>query len=150
MASLYVTRAHPNPIGKDKLRWDPPSNEKLNEEWVEFRNITVSKLQLAGVSLHDNTYDSNCSSTGERQLTPFTGELESGGSVCVHTGAGQNSFDGDVHHLYLGRQNFVWNNRCGDRVVLRVNGDLLDWAYYDPNPPEGGVLRRREGTNKLE
>jgi len=77
MASLHITKAHPNSAGKDKPWWGAPTNEKLNEEWVEFRNITVSKLRLVGVSLHHNTFDSNCRNTGESQLTTFTGELES-------------------------------------------------------------------------
>ena len=28
-------------------------------------------------------------------------------------------------------------------------GSLVDWASYDPKPPEGIVLNRIPGTNKL-
>lgn len=150
MPTLYVTKAHPNPAGKDKARWDPPTNEKLNDEWVEFANITSSKVSLGNVTLQHRTYDSQCNLTGEDMVTDFRGDLEPGGSVRVHTGSGQSYFDGVVHHVYAGRANFVWNNKCGDQVILRANDNLHDWAAYDPNPPEGAILRRKQGTNKLE
>jgi hypothetical protein len=147
--SLYVTYAHPNPVGKDRARTQPPTNAKLNEEWVQFANIGSSAVNMTGVSLHDRTFDQRCSATGERQLQTFEGSLSVGRSVRMHTGSGSPYNEGTVRHLYLERNNYVWNNACGDEVILRRGATLLDWAGYDPNPPEGTVLRRIKGTNRL-
>ena len=146
---LYVTKAHPNPVGKDKPRYQPPNNDKLNEEWIEFANNGSQTVAMDGVSLHDRTYDAHCKSTGERQLQSYTGTLAPGNTVRVHTGSGTSYDTGTVRHLYLGESNFVWNNGCGDQVILRRNTTLVDWAGYDPNPAEGVILARKPGTNKL-
>lgn len=149
MPDLYITKAHPNPAGKDKPGWDPPINQKLNEEWVEFKNITRSTLKMDGVSLFHRTFNQRCEATGDDNLNSFSGQLGPSQSVRVHTGSGQVYLDGETYHLYAGRSNFAWNNKCGDRVTLRVNGALTDWASYDPYPPDGIILHRMEGINQL-
>lgn len=147
--SLYVTKAHPNPAGKDKSRLQPPDNEKLNEEWIEFTNNGTQTEDMTGVSLHDRTYDDRCNSTGERKLQTYRGSLAPGHSLRIHSGSGTAIDSGALRHLYLDERNFVWNNRCGDQVILRKNTSLVDWAAYDPNPAEGQTLTRKTGTNKL-
>ena len=146
---LYVWKAHPNPVGRDHPRNQPPTNEKLNEEWIEFLNNQTYAVPLQEFTLHDYTFDGRCVKTGERQLQTYTGTLQPGHSVRVHTGTGQTYNTGTVWHLFLNWENFVWNNACGDYVVLRRNTNLDDWASYEPNPPDGVVLERVPGTNLL-
>jgi len=151
MPDLLVTHALPNPAGKDRPYPYPPSNQQLNGEWVEFTNASARLLSLDGVTLLNYTFDSRCARTGEDALMVFKGGLGSGRSVRVHTGHGQPWDEGLVRHLYAGRSNYVWNNACGDTAVLRTGRrDVIDWASYDPAPPEGAILDRVPGTNKLQ
>lgn len=150
MPDLLVTRVLPNPAGKDRLYPYPPSNDQLNAEWVEFGNVGGRVLSLDGVTISHYTFDRSCSRTGEDLLTTFNGTLDAGRSIRLHTGRGETRADGTVWHLYAGRSNYAWNNECGDTAVLRSGRqELIDWASYDPEPPEGAVLNRVPGTNKL-
>lgn len=146
---FYVTKAHPNPQGKDKPAYQAPSNDKLNQEWVEFKNISNAAVKLDGVTLHHLTFDGSCNKTGEDQLMSFQGELQSGYSIRAHTGSGTTYLEGTIYHLYAGRSNYAWNNACGDRATVKIAGKINDWAYYDPNPSEDVVLLRVTNTNKL-
>jgi hypothetical protein len=147
--SLYVTKAHPNPIGKDRLSYQAPSNEKLNEEWVEFTNTSNQAVDLQGTAVQHRTFNQRCDKTGYDELMSFKGQLQPVNSVRVHTGSGTPWQEGAVWHFYAGRRNFAWNNDCGDQVVLTRASTTLDWAEYDPNPSEGVVLKRLPHTNKL-
>lgn len=150
MPDLLVTRALPNPAGKDRTPGHLVKNEQLNGEWIEFQNTTQKTLTIDGVSIAHHTFNAYCQNTGEDQLTTFTGPMPSGSSIRLHTGIGEAWDEGSIRHLYLNRRNFVWNNQCGDAAVLRVkDGGLIDWAAYAPQPPEGAVLNRIPGTNRL-
>lgn len=146
MADLTVTQAVPNPVGKDRT-WTA-QNDQLNAEWVEFKNTTDKRLNIEDVGIFHQTYSSQCGYTGEDMLTTFKGVLDAGHSVRLHTGTGNAHSEGSLHHVFLDRQNFVWNNKCGDAAVLRLRGGLIDKAEYDPNPPEG-LLVRLPGTTRL-
>jgi Lamin Tail Domain len=150
MPSLLITRAHPNPSGKDRNDGHA-TNDQLNQEWIEIGNVGDRSLPLDGLTVRHYTFDSACQRTGEANLVTLRGPLDSGWSFRLHTGVGEPSREGTNRHGYLvNRNNFVWNNACGDTVVLRnSDGTLLDWASYDRNPPEGTVLKRIPGTNKL-
>lgn len=149
MSNLLVTCALPNPAGKDRSA-GRASNEQLNNEWAEFATVGERAVDLKGVALCHYTFNQSCGRTGEDQLMSFTGQVALGHSVRVHTGRGEPWTEGTVRHLYAGRGNYAWNNVCGDTVVLR--GDqrqVLDYASYDRQPPEGHVVGRVPGTNKL-
>lgn len=148
MADLYVTRAVPNPVGKDRSSRGA-TNDQLNGEWVEFLNTTQGTLSLEGVSLVHQTFNQYCQRSGSDVVTTFSNSLGSGKSVRVHTGSGTGVWEGNVFHLFLGRGNYIWNNACGDSVILQNQNGLIDWAAYDRNPTEGRVLARIAGTNKL-
>ena len=150
MPDLYLTLALPNPTGKDRSRYGAPSNTQLNTDWVEFANMRNNTLDMSGVALCHYTFNDRCLKTGEDQLTTFNGELSAGYSIRVHSGSGQPSWEGTVRHLYLNRANYAWNNTCGDTAVLRnAASTLVDWASYDPNPADGQILRRQQGTNRF-
>lgn len=148
MSNLLVSLALPNPAGKDRSSAGV-SNNQLNGEWVEFKNNISQSVSLEGVSLVHQTYNQSCQRTGYDSLINFTGSLAAGQSVRVHTGSGQTFQDGTVFHLFLNRGNYVWNNRCGDSVILQVGTTLVDWAAFGNNPPEGRVLTRVIGKNWL-
>jgi predicted extracellular nuclease len=151
MSELTITRAVPNPAGKDRTASNMVRNEQLNNEWIEFANTSQRTLSLDGIALSHYTFEKSCSKTGEDGLAVFNGSLQAGYSIRVHTGTGTAWDEGSIRHLYAARGNFAWNNRCGDTSVLRNSrGEVVDWATYDPNPPEGVVLNRVPGTNKLQ
>ena len=150
MADLYITRATPNPAGKERTPAHQVTSAQLNREWIEFQNTTQKNLSLDDVHLDHNTFDGYCRKTGEATFVTFKGSLASGKSIRVHTGSGEGRWEGDLYHFYAGHGNFVWNNACGDTAYLRTgtNG-MIDWASYAPNPGEGALLRRIQNTNKL-
>ena len=149
MPDLFITQALPNPTGKDRPPHGGPSNAQLNGEWLEFQNSSGRQLDLGGVQLLHLTFTSQCQRTGQESVTTFNGSLATGASVRVHTGAGEGYWKGTVFHLFLGRSNYVWNNRCGDLATLATAKGTIDWASYASNPGEGRVLRRIAGTNEL-
>jgi hypothetical protein len=148
MPSLYIVRAQPNPRGKDTTRSGYVTNEKLNEEWIEFEAREVRNL--VGDVLSHLTFTGSCQQTGADTLINFgSGQLLVGQRVRVHTGRGTNQWVGSVYHMYLNRGWFVWNNACGDRATLSHQSTIIDWARYRPNPPEGELVRS-VGTEWLE
>jgi hypothetical protein len=150
MSDLVLTRVLPNPRGKDRQPPFAAPNEKLVMEWVEFANAGRTAVNLQGHSLRHTTFNQSCSRTGEDELMNFTGTLQAGHSVRVHTGSGTAWDEGTIRHLFAGRGNYAWNNVCGDVAVLRDAADgVVDWAQYDRNPPEGVILNRVTGANKF-
>jgi len=137
MPRFTITRALPNPSGKDRTPSHQVTNQQLNGEWVQFANTAGQVVNLLGLSLHHYTFDRACSKTGEDIVTPFTGTLDSGQSIRVHTGTGNRQWEGSVFHFYLGKGNFIWNNLCGDTVVLRAGADLADFPDYTELGDEG-------------
>lgn len=148
MPDLLVTRALPNPAGKDRSGGHAP-NEQLNGEWVQFLNTTQGNLSLDGLALDHVTFNQYCQQTGAETLVTFTGSLGPGRSIRVHTGVGNGYWEGDVYHFFAGHRNYVWNNRCGDVVMLRVARSVIDSPAYGGNPPEGRILERVRGENRL-
>jgi hypothetical protein len=148
MPNLLISHALPNPVGKDRTS-SGATNTQLNGEWVEFKNAINQSVPLDGLALLHQTYNPSCQRTGEESLLTFKGSLAPGQSVRVHTGRGETQQEGAVFHLFLNRGNFVWNNRCGDSVILRSGTTIVDWAAYGQNPTEGRVLTRVAGTNTL-
>jgi hypothetical protein len=149
MPDLYITRAIPNPAGKDRPPHGGPTNAQLNGEWLEFQNASGKNLDLAGVDLLHQTFGTRCQRTGQETVTSFTGTLNAGSSIRVHTGRGEGAWEGSLFHFYLGRSNYAWNNSCGDLAVLSLKAGTIDNAGYAPNPPEGKILIRVSGTNQL-
>lgn len=148
MPDLLVTCAVPNPAGKDRSIHGV-NNDQLNGEWVEFLNTTRGTFSLEGVALIHRTFNQYCEPTGDSGVTSFFGSLASGKSIRVHTGSGTDFWSGDLLHTFLNRGNYVWNNACGDVVILQKGTTTVDWAAYGKNPTGGKVLTRVSGQNYL-
>jgi len=147
MTDLLITRALPNPLGKDRFDNFAP-NILLNQEWVEFVNRRDIPLRLTGVSVWHETFD-GLERTGEQELAAFCDHvvLLAGWTLRLHTGRGTPYNEGTVHHSFLDRENYVWNNDAGDRVTLRDwKNEVIDSAWYAPYPPEGMILLRRDAA----
>lgn len=149
MSSLYIVQAQPNPRGKDTVRRGIATNDQLNEEWIEFEAINGDR-NLTGDTVTHLTFSNTCAVTGANELIRFSdGTLSNGLRLRLHSGTGTKGWSGNLFHMYLGRDWFVWNNACGDRATVRYNDQVLDTAGYAPHPPEG-VLVRVYGTDRLE
>jgi hypothetical protein len=146
--ALQITRIKPNPTGKDRNRYGQASAAQLAAEWVDFQNNGTGGVDLSPVELWHLAYHQGQNPTWEKIMT-FSGTLQPGKTVRVHSGSGPESVlrdedrRGADHHLFTGN-NYVWNNKEGDTPALfnRVSKVTIDSASYDPNPPEGEVLVR--------
>lgn len=106
-------------------------------------------VDMTGVILYHIAYDRNGKGTWE-EVIRFKGTLASGQTVRVHSGSGPEIVllpedrQGATHHLFTGRDQYVWNNDYGDCSALWQDGQAnpFDNACYDANPPEGVILVR--------
>jgi hypothetical protein len=153
---LYISKAKPNPAGKDKAG-NSPKPEQLLGEWVDIKNIGTEPVPFSGMSLTHTLFDDRCNKTG-RVRTYWTcsgdGVLPVGCILRVHTG---NKSDESLmkNEDKLGRDWWTFanesNNTCGDIVTTSWPNSLgarqTDTVSYDRNQPEGAVLVR--SGNKL-
>lgn len=154
MKRLTVTQAKPNPTGKDRLGPIVPSSQ-LAGEWVDFKNTGDEDYPLGNIKLHHVAYTSQYPNGVWEEVMGFTGTLDAGKIVRVHSG-GQISpdilspedFIGADYHLFTGN-NYVWNNNRSDspRLVLKQNGQTyeIDKTSYSAPVPEGKILKRVGG-----
>jgi len=154
--ALQIIQAKPNPLGKDKTGSGQSKPEQLLGEWVDVKNIGTELISFSSMTLNHTLFDSRCQSTN-RTENYWSGGPEQflpGQVIRVHTGKisdkhlmAEADRAGVDWHGYANRDNFVLNNRCGDRLHVTwpdANGRAAsDVTYYRPNPPEGAVLRRR-------
>lgn len=148
-ANLMVARIKPNPIGKDRNPYGGTTAGQLGGEWVDIKNTSRSTISLEKVELYHMAFSGRDSKPAK--VTGFSGSLAPGKIVRVHSGKvrplsvlRQEDIRGADHHIFTGKDNYVWNNAEGDtpglwNVTSRV---WIDRATYDRNPPEGAVLVR--------
>jgi hypothetical protein len=154
--ALQIIQAKPNPLGKDKTGSGQSKPEQLLGEWVDVKNIGTESIQFSSMTFNHTLFDSRCQSTNrtEKYWSGGPEQLLPGQVIRVHTGnisdkhlTAEADRAGVDWHGYANRDNFVLNNRCGDRIFVTwpdANGRAAsDVTYYRPNPPEGAVLRRR-------
>ncbi len=157
---MQIVNAKPNPAGRD-VAGHRPTPSQLNGEWVGLRNDQQKTVSLNRVVLTNEHFDAFCRKTAENQIYwRGTGiELQAGQSLRVHTGrrSDANSMSaedwaGADLHAFCELGQFVLNNKCGDKIGLWLsvpgNPDTwtcLDSLSYDPNPPEGCILKRVAG-----
>ena len=147
--NLQTIRAKPNPSGKDRFGGLTP-NIQLVAEWIDIANMSVLAQSLAGLVLYHNTYDNFCRRLSVQKILLFKGVLQRGEIIRIHSGReislNQMRYEdiaGVDYHLFTG-MNYIWNNKCGDSPQLYNSSSRswMDLTYYDPNPPEGKILRR--------
>ena len=119
MTELYITKATPNPAGKDHAAGRPPTNDQLNGEWLEFKNTTQRVLSLDDIRLVHNTFNNYCTKTGEATFVNFKGGVAAGKSIRVHSGSGQGWWKAMSITSQRPPRELVWNNKCGDTTFLR-------------------------------
>lgn len=154
--ALQIIQAKPNPFGKDKTSSGQSKPEQLLGEWVDVKNIGTEPIQFSSMTLNHTLFDSRCQTNNQTEKYWWGGneQLLPGQVIRVHTGKlsdkhlmAEADRVGVDWHGYANRENFVLNNRCGDRIFVTwpdANGRTAsDVTYYRPDPPEGAVLRRR-------
>lgn len=152
--SLLITKAKPNPLGKDRTGRIFTPAVQLAGEWVDFQNTTRTALNLNGTQMYHVAYLPN--GTTEWQLIiELSGTIQSGEIVRIHSGNPlalnqMNNIDavGAHYHVFTGK-NYVWNNNKLDRPYLwyKPTKQPIDQTYYDAYPIEGKILQRI--NNKL-
>lgn len=148
---LQITQIKPNPAGKDRNRQGQATAAQLAAEWVDFKNIGSTVVEMGAIELWHRAYHVGQQATWEK-VVGFTGTLRGGSTVRVHSGSGPESAmrdedrQGSEYHVFTDK-NYVWNNKEGDTPALynRQTQQTLDSASYDPYPPEGQVLVRMGG-----
>jgi len=151
MKQISINQAKPNPTGKDRFgSVTPPA--QLAGEWVDFKNTGSENYNLGGLALQHIAYTSSYPNGIWDEIMTFSGNLESGKVVRVHSGGEipTNTLKiedlvGADFHLFTG-ENYKWNNANGDspRLVFKQNGQSIqvDKATYSANPAEGKILKR--------
>jgi hypothetical protein len=154
--NLLVSQAKPNPPGKEVPATQLSKQEQLLGEWVDVENIGDESITFSRIQLHHSLFDEDCRAFSETECywtVSGLGLLKPGQVLRVHSGGQQvrqmmfstDHFGADWHGYGL-REDFVLNNRCGDRIVVtwqNVEGEeFRDEAFYEPNPPVGSVLKR--------
>jgi hypothetical protein len=158
---ILICKAKPNPTGKDRA-FGSPRQEQLLGEWVDLQNTGDTPVSLSRLTLCHMEFSSQ--GVPHDNSTPYwTGkpeEMLSPGQIArVHTGksvyANYMAYEdkqGVSLHSFAEEGNFVLNNDYGDIISIWWKDKDNKWqkediASYDPNPPEGAILKR--SGNKL-
>ncbi len=153
---LKIQQAKPNPSGKDRLgRYAPP--QQLAGEWIDIANIGSTQVSLSDLHVYHKAYRGSDWEWEEVvYLFSRLSSLPVGKIVRVHSGSNihlSQLMSEDVHgadyHVFTGK-NYVWNNNQADKPTIYNSAlrEFVDQAWYDTNPPEGIILKRR--GDKLE
>jgi len=158
--SLQIIQAKPNPAGKDSGKDRNGSGsakpEQLFGEWVDVKNIGADQIHFSTMQIRHALFDETCHTTGETELYWTGGSadfLKPGQVLRIHAGRREDASlmsaedqAGADWHGYAECDDFVLNNRCGDKIILTwrdaVERVCQDWACYAPYPPEDLILKR--------
>lgn len=155
MKTLNSIRLKPNPVGKDKAKTGSATPAQLGAEWVDIKNVGTASVAMPGVKVYHVAYpaDPRGKRKWELVVTFVAGTLAPGKVVRVHSGEVRDlsvlqaeDRRGADHHIFTGRDRYVWNNAEGDTSRITEpagTGEVdTDEASYDPDPPEGVTLVR--------
>lgn len=153
---ILAYRAKPNPVGKDRVSGYPQQQQLLGE-WVDLQNTGDGSVRLSTLNLCHVQF-SNQGVPEDKPTIYWTGKdgevLNPGQILRVHTGKSAhasamayNDAQGVNLHAFAEEGNFVLNNNYGDIISVWWKDKDNKWyredvASYDPNPPEGVVLKR--------
>ena len=158
--SLQIIQAKPNPAGKENGKEPDDAGARPPEavfgEWVDVKNVGDDAINFQTMQLRHALFDEDCNTTGELELY-WIGDngnlLKPGQILRIHAGRREDAHlmppedqAGADWHGYAESDNFILNNRCGDKIVLSwqdaVDQVHQDWACYSPNPPVDLILKR--------
>ncbi len=152
--NLQIIQGKPNPEGKWKGQ-DLAS--QLLGEWVDVKNVGDEAVTFQTMQLRHAFFDNDCHTTAQLELY-WIGKnngdlLKPGQTLRIHAGRQEDAHlmsaedqAGADWHSYAETDNFILNNRCGDKIVLSWQGtdDQIhqDWACFAPEPAENMILKR--------
>lgn len=149
MASLLITKAKPNPAGKDRIGRTLTPSTQLAAEWIDFQNVGGNSIRLDGTALYHWAY--TYGTQGEwRLVTNLYGVLKPGEIVRVHSGTEIPVWQmrledqtGANYHIFS-KQNYIWNNNQADFPSLWYvpTKQWIDQTSYDAFQVEGKILQR--------
>jgi len=150
MSVMKTVRLKPNPAGKDRSRYGAAPAAQLAAEWADIQNTGQAPVDVTGIKLYHVAYSGTTDNGTWQEVTGFTrGILRAGEVVRVHSGSGPESVlrtedrVGADHHIFTGKDRYVWNNDRGDCAAIgSTDRNLTDKAWYDQNPPERAILER--------
>jgi hypothetical protein len=112
---VVISELAPDPMGDD-LAFNAG-------EFVRLDNLGTRTADVTGWCLRDRA--------NHRLRIPPGHEIAPGGSLFVHTGAG----DPSVTRYFARRRKAIWNNRGGDTAsLMSANGRLIDTFSYEISP----------------
>jgi hypothetical protein len=97
---------------------DTKANSQLNGEWFILKNVSATRMNLAGWRIRDVA--------GYTYTFASTFYLNPGATVKIHTGRGTNT----SYHRYWGRAWYVWNNTGDKATLLNKAGTLKDTCAW--------------------
>lgn len=145
---LTITKAKPNPSGKDRVGRTLTPPAQLAGEWVDIKNTGTTAIAFGNLALYHIAYTGLTSQW--ELVTDFSGELAPGKTVRVHSGGKiplTEMHPVDVasadEHVFSGK-NYVWNNSRIDKPSIwnKMTKTWVDQAEYGANPGEGRILTR--------
>jgi hypothetical protein len=111
-----------------KVQFNLPGSDtpgRLNEEWVQIKNVTSTTKNLKGWKVYDR---------GRIHAYTFpTTPVAPGEVVRLHTGSGTNS----TRHRYWGQDAYVWNDTGDTAYLYRPDGTRADRC----EPPLGAGVK---------
>lgn len=116
---LRFTYVQYDPPGNDL----PPTNAKLNAEFVTIYNPTTIARSLSGFRVHDVGPDHTYRGFGTFKLGPHK-------SVRLHTGSGRNT----ATNRYWNLDYYVWNNTGDTATLVASTGAVVDTCKWGDGP----------------
>lgn len=148
---LKITKAKPNPLGKDKVSGLLLLNKKLGAEWIDIKNTSTRSVLLKNIQIYHMIYKNG--QTEWEIAKNFSNLLNlilpAGLTMRIHSGSGPSSilnfediFGADYH--YFTGKGYIWNNDKIDRPMVydKINKVILDQTYYDAPVVDGKILIR--------
>jgi hypothetical protein len=155
MRPLRIIRIKPNPRRKEMFiaTGANPTPAHFGGEWADIMNMSRLPVRLDGLELCHRMQGQVPSQGGWTRILRLAGVLDPEEVIRIHSGPGPDASllhpedrAGADHHLFTGRNEYIWGLTNGDGVGLRdsATGQWIDLATYDPNPPQDAALLRIE------
>lgn len=152
---MLITKAKPNPSGKDRIGNLAP-DAQIAGEWLDIQNNSHQSVSLSNIEIQHVAYSLLYPNGIWENVFSIDWIIPAGATLRIHSG-GKTPLTqlsvvdrtGADYHAFTGK-NYVWNNNRSDtpRIYDVVRRMTVDQATYAANPPEGKILHR-VGTSLL-